>query len=238
MEDTEQLSKKERIRLRHETEKEMMDRLERKRKMMKFIWIGLAVVFLAAAIFGIYKAANVPKPGEAQKDEGRDHVEVGKKVNYLTNPPNSGAHYEEWEKAGVYDKPLPDERLVHSLEHGYVIISYNCDAKKSALRRYLIPAANAQTPASGSAESAESSPSADISGWTTDSSCQAMVKDLKDFAEKIRLWKLIVIPRPGMETKIALTAWTRLERLDGFDEKRFTAFIDAFRDKGPEATME
>ena len=34
-------------------------------------------------------------------------------------------------------------------------------------------------------------------------------------------------PYPGMETTIALTAWTYVDRLDGFDEERIVAFIEA-----------
>jgi hypothetical protein len=32
-----------------------------------------------------------------------------------------------------------------------------------------------------------------------------------------------------MRSRIALTAWTRLERLEDFDEKRITRFIDTYR---------
>ena len=29
-------------------------------------------------------------------------------------------------EAGFYSQTIPDENLVHNLEHGYVVISYNC----------------------------------------------------------------------------------------------------------------
>lgn len=47
---------------------------------------------------------------------------------YNSNPPTSGPHYGTPEPRGVYDKQLPDEELVHNLEHGYVWISYRPDA--------------------------------------------------------------------------------------------------------------
>ena len=31
-----------------------------------------------------------------------------------------------WTEAGFYDETLLDEQLVHNLEHGYVVIWYNC----------------------------------------------------------------------------------------------------------------
>jgi hypothetical protein len=40
---------------------------------------------------------------------------------------------------------------------------------------------------------------------------------------------VILAPYPTMKTRIALTAWTRLETLDEVDEKRIVRFIDAWR---------
>ena len=41
--------------------------------------------------------------------------------------------------------------------------------------------------------------------------------------------QVILAPYPGMASRIALTAWTRLDRLEQFDEKRITRFIDSYR---------
>ena len=41
--------------------------------------------------------------------------------------------------------------------------------------------------------------------------------------------QVILAPYPGMPSRIALTAWTRLQTLDDVDEKRITRFIDAYR---------
>jgi Protein of unknown function (DUF3105) len=40
---------------------------------------------------------------------------------------------------------------------------------------------------------------------------------------------VILAPYPDMKSQIALTAWTRLERLEAFDEKRIVRFIDSYR---------
>jgi hypothetical protein len=40
---------------------------------------------------------------------------------------------------------------------------------------------------------------------------------------------VVLAPYPGMKTRIALTAWTRLDRFEEFDEKRVVRFIDAYR---------
>lgn len=39
---------------------------------------------------------------------------------------------------------------------------------------------------------------------------------------------VIVAPYPGMTSTIALTAWTRIETLSAFDEKRIRRFIEAY----------
>lgn len=60
-------------------------------------------------------------------DGGTDHVNVGTPVDYTSNPPSSGPHYGQWIEAGFYDTTVEDGYLVHNLEHGYVIIWYNCE---------------------------------------------------------------------------------------------------------------
>ncbi len=41
--------------------------------------------------------------------------------------------------------------------------------------------------------------------------------------------QVILAPYPGMKTRLALTAWTRLDAFDDFDEKRIRRFITAYR---------
>ena len=49
---------------------------------------------------------------------------------------------------------------------------------------------------------------------------------------------VILAPYPGMKTRIALTAWTRIDTFDEFDASRVSRFIKAYRGidhhKGPE----
>lgn len=40
---------------------------------------------------------------------------------------------------------------------------------------------------------------------------------------------VILAPYPGMDTRIALTAWQRTDRFDEFDEERIERFIHAYR---------
>jgi hypothetical protein len=54
--------------------------------------------------------------------EGATHVQ--KKVKYKTNPPTSGNHNPVPADDDAYGTPPPTEKLVHSLEHGRIIVWY------------------------------------------------------------------------------------------------------------------
>ena len=58
--------------------------------------------------------------------EGATHVPKCSPVTYKSNPPSSGNHYPIWGAFGVYSAPLPRGFWVHNLEHGAIVISYNC----------------------------------------------------------------------------------------------------------------
>ena len=65
-------------------------------------------------------------PGEeADIMPTRNHVPEGQSVAYSTTPPTSGDHWERWADCGFYPDGLPDEVIVHNLEHGNIVVSYN-----------------------------------------------------------------------------------------------------------------
>lgn len=59
---------------------------------------------------------------ETLPDAGRDHIPADRSVAYATVPPTSGPHYDRWIQPGVHDEIQPRELLVHSLEHGNIVI--------------------------------------------------------------------------------------------------------------------
>ncbi|MCU0532379.1 MAG: DUF3105 domain-containing protein [Hydrococcus sp. Prado102] len=70
-------------------------------------------------------------PGTPIPDLGQEHVPESQRVKYNSNPPTSGAHHATPAAWGIYHKQPPlDERLVHNLEHGGIIISYHPDRIK------------------------------------------------------------------------------------------------------------
>jgi hypothetical protein len=183
-------------------------------KQLPWMTIVWWVIGIAAAIW-LWRYITTPPPGTEVTDLGRQHVseEVVSQTTYSSNPPTSGPHMETWVKAGIFKEPQKEGELIHSLEHGYININYNCNADGSVKE------------ASGSALN------------DTDA-CKQLVKQLEDVANAKKVWKLLMVPRPQLDTKIALAAWGRIDKFDTFDQKRIETFIDYWRDHGPEQTME
>ena len=94
-----------------------------------FIGIGLATIILIGG--GVFWASNQTGPsvkpliGQNVPVSGRQHLPDGTKITYDTNPPAEGNHYAKPQDAGAYTTPPADGNLVHSLEHGAVILWYN-----------------------------------------------------------------------------------------------------------------
>jgi len=79
-------------------------------------------------------------PGEAVAImPTRNHLPEGQAVAYSTTPPTSGDHWERWADCGFYSDGLPDEVIVHNLEHGNIVVSYNLPEEQdiAALRRAM-----------------------------------------------------------------------------------------------------
>ena len=84
--------------------------------------------------------ASIPDPGPASADiaaaakaagcelessrpKSRDHTgSLDEKVDYDTNPPTSGSHYAVPAEDNIYNEQPQSEELVHTLEHGRVIV--------------------------------------------------------------------------------------------------------------------
>lgn len=93
------------------------------------IWILVVV----AVLYGIFwLAQNAGPDGEdfsvAYDIQGRDHIREGADhPEYNSNPPSSGWHYSSPARGGFYEEPLPDEQVIHNLEHGDIWIAYHPD---------------------------------------------------------------------------------------------------------------
>jgi len=65
---------------------------------------------------------------EEHMSEGANHILCTSETKYMTVPPSSGNHFGCWPEYRTFDVPVPWGNLVHGLEHGAVVIAYNCGA--------------------------------------------------------------------------------------------------------------
>lgn len=54
------------------------------------------------------------------------HVPNCSFIEFQSNPPSSGEHYPTWAAFKAYAEPLPRGFWIHDLEHGAVVVAYNC----------------------------------------------------------------------------------------------------------------
>ena len=68
-----------------------------------------------------------------------EHIAEGTLATYNSQPATSGEHWPIPARCGFYDEQLPDERVVHNLEHGNIVVSYNfpLESDVSVLRDVL-----------------------------------------------------------------------------------------------------
>ena len=214
------------------------------------------IIFIAVG-YWIYKLASRSLPGQVVPELGRDHVTDIAGITYNSNPPTSGPHFPVWAKPGVYDRLISDGYFIHSMEHGYVIIWYDCDKPVSSIE-YLVSSVYAHDePAEDSTDSGQLlkhmkiQPTSTMSWFTPQNppeieivlpdsfgtdSCKNLVNELSEFTKIAQ--RIIITPRLDMDSPIALTAWGRIDKMDSFDKDRITKFIKAFHNRGPEQTTE
>jgi Protein of unknown function (DUF3105) len=135
--------------------------------------------------------------GEFHPSEGRNHV--AEDVEYSTAPPTSGPHDPVPLPPAVYRDPAqaPEERAVHSMEHGSVIIWYNCEAGGLSEEECTAMVDRLR-------EIGEDNL---VSGQTATG--------------------VIVVNYPAMEDHLlGVTSWTRLLYLDELDEEAISRFIN------------
>ncbi|UCH75880.1 MAG: DUF3105 domain-containing protein [Rhodospirillales bacterium] len=77
--------------------------------------------FLALAADGMEALGVV----ERQPASTGGHLVPGQSAGYRDRMPTAGAHDPKWIDPGVYDTAQVSTRLVHSLEHGMIVIYYD-----------------------------------------------------------------------------------------------------------------
>ncbi len=92
------------------------------------IFYGLLIVLAAGLAITLALTSGNDRPksrlGVEQPNAGRQHVAEDQRVDYKSAIPTSGSHWEVEAPWGFYDQELPNERVVHNMEHGGIVISY------------------------------------------------------------------------------------------------------------------
>jgi hypothetical protein len=141
---------------------------------------------------------------EQHPDEGATHISCSLPTDYLTSPPSSGNHYQCWAAYQTYAAPIPWGNLVHSLEHGAIVIVYNCP--------------------DGCADDVASIQSF-IAGLPLDTDCSPSLG-------KDRI--ILMPDPTLVGVRFAASAWTWTLRADCFDPLAFRQFFDDHYDHGRE----
>jgi hypothetical protein len=108
------------------------------------VFIGIGLLTLVIVIGGIwlsnksgidnYEKLSKPMMGEKMADEGAEHVARGAShPTYKSNPPTSGPHWVDTAGGGIKDEPVADELILHSMEHGAVVVWYKEGLEQSEI---------------------------------------------------------------------------------------------------------
>lgn len=101
-------------------------------KMPTSIWIGSGglILTLWASVVWLLYPFKMHGTGIGNNIEGvlifsnsaREHREGN--IRYRRAVPVGGPHHRIWLNCGIYDRPVSEENVVHSLEHGAIWIAY------------------------------------------------------------------------------------------------------------------
>lgn len=106
----------------------MQTRTERRDRWL--VWgsavLGVAVVIGVTTFAVVNQQAKESLSGVQTYKVEPAHVPG--QVDYKQTPPAGGPHAPVWLNCGTYDREVPNENAVHSMEHGAVWITYQPDA--------------------------------------------------------------------------------------------------------------
>lgn len=81
---------------------------------------------LTGAPIGVSAAEANCSDVENYEQVSREHIDVGAEHGpYNSEPGTSGPHYEVPANTGFYAEELPQEQLIHNMEHGQIILWYS-----------------------------------------------------------------------------------------------------------------
>ena len=131
-------------------------------------------------------------------NEGATHETPCEALSFGQNPPTSGTHYSVWADFKVYEAPISRGFYVHSLEHGAVVLAYNCDLYQGDCAALAVTLEEFR------------------GTWAQDSKCDTATRN-----------RIVVTPDPLLDVPFAAAAWDWSLRGDCFDSATVSDFITA-----------
>jgi len=104
----------------------------------KVFYAIIAILVIGFTGFVVVKNNNTrpaTRLGQQQPDKGRQHLEAGATYPYGTNFPTSGPHSAQPAPWGEYKQELPNETVVHNMEHGGIVVTYSSSLPKDSVTK-------------------------------------------------------------------------------------------------------
>lgn len=139
---------------------------------------------------------------------GASHHPLCTELTYQTNPPSSGDHWSIWAQFRTYTTEVPRGMYVHNLEHGAVVMAYDCPSGCADVAQAFEDAANE---------------------FGVDPLCAASPTG----AERSRV---IITPDPELDKPIGIAAWRATYVATCIDPPSLLDFIEKNYAKAPENT--
>jgi Protein of unknown function (DUF3105) len=164
---------------------------------------------------------------EPVADEGAFHVPYCESVQYVHNPPASGFHWPWHSEWGIADQVIQREYWVHNLEHGGIILLYNCPPPPNNYTPSYDGGANpVPFECDGGVPPPPNNCAKDITAL------QNLLKAQKP--DKFGVVRIVLTPDPKLPRKFGAVAWDWSYLADAVDTKVLQCFIDARYGFGPE----
>lgn len=126
---------------RKQTHAAAFSQQQRQATIRNFAIVGVIVLLLGSGIWYVVDQTIKGQQAELEAkirpeahpeeqtipDEGGGHVEIGIPIGYKHYPPSSGTHYgTTLPQLGFFDQTWPEGYWLHNLEHGDIVVLYNC----------------------------------------------------------------------------------------------------------------